>query len=89
MLRELDTSDVREVHGQQSAGVQRGSSRPGTPVGKGAYRTEATVRIRLEKSRLEHSTELNLQRTFGPTTKWLGTCWYLLVDLSDQKTVPR
>ena len=46
-----------------------------------ARRTEATVRIRLEKSRLERCTELNLQRTFGPTTMWLGTCWYLLVDL--------
>ena len=51
-----------------------------------ARRTEATVRIRLEKSRLERCTELNLQRTFGPTTMWLGTCCYLLAD---QKTVPR
>ena len=54
-----------------------------------ARRTEGTVRIRLEKSRLERCTELNLQRTFGPTTMRLGTCWYLLVDLADQKTVPR
>ena len=46
-----------------------------------ARRTE--VRIRLEKSRL------NLQCAFEPTTMWLGTCWYLLVDLADQNTVPR
>ena len=45
-----------------------------------ARRTEATVRIRLEKSWLERCTELNLQRTFGPTTMWLGTCWYVLAD---------
>ena len=53
-----------------------------------ARRTEVTVRIRLEQLRLERCTELNLQRTFGPTTMWLGT-WYLLEDLVDQKTVPR
>ena len=54
-----------------------------------ARRTEATVKIRLESHVL---TLYRVEFAKDLWTMWLGTCWYLLVDLvdlADQKTVPR